>query len=129
MERAQFIVEKQTGLARLMEIGRYQEATLEMDLAMAEKDVEATLQIGRKLLSGIEDMTSYSRSPLYEHMEFKEMSEESKQKMRETLVKALHEEETFGYMKGEVRWQELLESCGDIPWEARPASLISVKRP
>ena len=129
MERAQFIVEKQTGLARLMEIGRYQEATLEMDLVMAEKDVEATLQIGRKLLSGIEDMTSYSRSPLYEHMEFKELSEESKQKMRETLVKALHEEETFGYMKGEVRWQELLESCGDIPWEARPASLISVKRP
>ena len=47
--------------------------------------------------------------------------------MRETLVKALHEEETFGYMKGEARWQELLESCGDIPWEARPASLISAR--
>lgn len=111
MERAGFIVEKQTGLARLMEIGRYQEAALEMDLAMAEKDVETTLQTAGKLLSGVEDMVSYSRSRLYEHMEFKALSEEFKGKMRETLIKALRDEENFGYMKGEARWQELLEGC------------------
>lgn len=116
METVRFIVEKQTGLARLMEIGQYQEATMEMDLAMAEKDPEATMRIAGKLLSCIEDMTSYSRSRLYGHMEFKELSEEFCGQMRETLIKALREEENFGYMKGEARWQELLESCGEVPW-------------
>ena len=106
MERTRFTVEKQTGLVRLMEIGQYQEATLEMDLAIARKDAEATLRLAPKLLSGIEDLTSYSRSRLYEHMEFKELREESKEKMRETLVKCLRDEETFGYMKEDARWQE-----------------------
>ena len=50
---------------------------------------------------------------LYGHMEFKELSEEFCGQMRETLIKALREEENFGYMKGEARWQELLESCGE----------------
>lgn len=111
MERAHFIVEKQTGLAQLMEIGQYQVASLEMDLAMAEKDVEATLQIARKLLSGIGDIASYSRSPLYEHMEFKELGEESRQKIQETLIKGLRDEASFGYMKGKACWQELLEDA------------------
>lgn len=111
MEKVRFIVEKQTGLARLMEIGQYQEASLGIDLAVAGKDVEATLQIAGKLLSGIEDFISYSRSPLYEHMEFKEPRAEFKEKLRETLVKGLQDKETFDYMKDEPRWHELLERC------------------
>ncbi len=95
MEMARLIVEKQTGLVRLMEIGRYQEAVLETDLAMAEKDIEATLQFAQKLLSAAGDLTGYSRSRLYEHMEFREPGEESLEKMRETLVKCLREE-AFG---------------------------------
>lgn len=110
MERVRFIVEKQTALARLLEIGQYQEACLEIDLAVYRKDAEATLRIAHKLLSGIEDLASYSRSPLYEHMEFREPREEFGKKIKDILIKGLLDEEKFEYMKGEARWQELLET-------------------
>ena len=112
MDRARYIVEKQTGLVRLMEIGQYQEASLEMDLAIDGKDQEATLQMAQRLLSGIEELTSYSQSRLYEHMEFKNLREEFKEQMRETLVKGFRDQETFGYMKGDARWEELLKTQG-----------------
>ena len=82
---------------------------------MAEKDIEATLQFAQKLLSAAGDLTGYSRSRLYEHMEFREPGEESLEKMRETLVKCLREEAFGARGTLEGRWTQ---ACG--PYHGPP---------
>ena len=44
---------------------------------------------------------SVNRSPLYAHMTFKAFSPDFKKEMRENLLEAVQDQETFGYMEKE----------------------------
>lgn len=107
LEKAQKLVEKQQELAKLFEMGQYQQVSGWLEFVTAKKDVDATIEIMEKLLVAVDDIMDYSKSNLYEHMTFKEPREELIKKIRQNLLDCFQDEETYGYMKGNERWREL----------------------
>ena len=102
------LVEKQGELARVFDMGEYRENIYRLELASMEKNVDATIETMEKLLASVDGLCDYSRSPLYEHMEFKEVSRESLKQIKQTLMECFRDEETYGFMRGDRRWQELI---------------------
>ena len=101
MDRAKLLIEKQNDLAKAFDMGRYYEASPRLELAVYEKDPGETKRIAQEMLKGIENLDHFTRSPLYAHMTFKPFSPDFKKEMRENLLEALGDQETFGYMEKE----------------------------
>ncbi len=109
IEKAAYLVGKLKQMVNLFEMGNYQEYASELELMTAKKDVEGTLHCARQMLSSVHDIVAYCRAPLYEHMTFKEPSDEFGEELRKNLVACFQDEESFGYMRDEERWKQLLE--------------------
>lgn len=107
-QRAHMLVEKQSKLEKIFEMGEYYEASCRLELAVAEQDVETALETAERMLSSIEDLGSFCRSPLYSHMKFGEVNEEFLAQMKSELIENFRDEESFGFLKGEKRWQEII---------------------
>lgn len=109
MEKVHMLIEKQSELARAFEMGEYYEISGRLELATAEKDVETTIDTMEKMLSSIERICDFSKSPLYEHMSFKETREEFLVTMKNHLLNCFRDEESYGFLKSDKRWQELVK--------------------
>lgn len=107
MEKVRVMVDKQGVLAELFEMGEYHRISGRLELAVMEKDVEATVTIMQQLLASIDDIYHFSQSALYEHMTFREARPEFGAQIREDLLKSFQDEETYGFLKGDSRWEEL----------------------
>lgn len=99
MDRAKLLIEKQTALAKAFDMGLYYEASPWLELTVFEKDPRETERIAEEMLKGIENLDYFTRSPLYAHMTFKPFSPDFKKEMKENLLEALRDQETFGYME------------------------------
>lgn len=110
MEKANILVEKQRELANVFEMGEYHEVSCGLELATLEKDVEATMTIMEQMLAGLDKICDFTKSALYEHMDFKETNAEFGTELHESLLACFADEETYGYMKKDKRWQELLSN-------------------
>lgn len=112
--RAHMLVKKQQDLAKLFEMGKYYEVCYGLDLVVAEKDVEATLDYMEDMLSSVGDLRGgFRKAPLYEHMTFKDIDENSLTEMKKLLIKFFQDEETFEFLKGEKRWEEICSRLDD----------------
>ncbi|MCM1179633.1 MAG: helix-turn-helix domain-containing protein [Clostridium sp.] len=109
-EKAKKYTEKASGLARLFEMGEYREVSCKLEPAVQEKNAEETLAVVRSLLASVQSIGGFTDSWLYEHMQFKEISDSLVQKLYSDLLEGFSDKETFGYMEGNVEWEELL--CG-----------------
>lgn len=107
MQRAHMLAEKQAELARCFERGKYCEASSVLEIAMIEKDADRVIAVMREMLAGIEDMGSYRKSPLYEHMEFKEIRKEFLEELKNNLLECFRDEESYEFLKDDIRWQEM----------------------
>lgn len=108
MEKAHMLAEKQGELAKLFEMGRYQEVSCRLELAAAEKDADATIETMKKMLSAIDDISDFRNSSLYEHMSFKETREEFITELKNNLLECFRDEDAFGFLKNDRRWRELV---------------------
>lgn len=108
MEKAYMFTDKQMQLARLFEMGQYYEVSCKLELAGMERDVEATIDIMEKMLTSLPDIASFSGAALYEHMTFQETREDFIKGVRDNLLACFSDEETFGYLKEDKRYQELV---------------------
>lgn len=108
MEKARRIVEKQKELGRAFDMGAYQGASAQLELEVLEKDEEAVIETAGKMLSGLDEITNFRNSPLYEHLTFKPVKEEFLSELRQNLLNNFRDEETFGFLKNNQRWQELV---------------------
>lgn len=108
-EKAGYLEGKLNSFAHLFEMGEFHEYMAKLDLMQAKKDMAGTLESAGHMLSGIETMGRYGEAPLYEHMAFQALTCEFKEKMRENLITFFHDEEAFGYMKGNEQWLKMLE--------------------
>ncbi len=115
--KAHFFVQKQRELAKLFEMGRYYEVYCGFDLAVEEKDAESVLKHMEEMLSSVEALGNFRRAPLYEHMTFKELDEGFLKELKSSLIKGFQDEEKFGFLKGEKRWEELcaMPLPADVP--------------
>lgn len=112
MEKAQSIVQKQAEAAKFFGMGKYHEVSARLEIAAMEKDADAVIAIVEAMLSDIKEIGSFRNSPLYEHMEFKEMKEENLEEIKENLRKCFQNEESFGFLKNDSRYQNLLLTPG-----------------
>lgn len=110
LEKAQMLAEKQELLARLFDMGEYTEVSGKIELAIAKKDVEETLQIVERMLKGYGEITAFRKSALFEHMTFGNVNEYFQEELKKHLIEMLQDKETFSYMKGNKQWEELI-SC------------------
>lgn len=101
MKKAHSLVDKQVELARCFEMGKYYEASSRLELATLEKNADLVSAIMKDMLSSIGEIDSFRNSSLYEHMEFKELSEEFLAEIKENLLKNFHDEESYGFLKHE----------------------------
>ena len=90
-KKAHFLVDKQVEMAKCFDMGRYYEVSPGLELAVQEKDKKAVEEIGKEMLSSVDQMCSFRESPLYEHMEFKAPRREFLEGVKENLKKCLQE--------------------------------------
>lgn len=108
-KRAHKLVDKQRELARCFEMGRYYEASNGLELATLEKDAGTVVDIMEEMLSCVEQIGDFRKAPLYEHMDFKEMREDFMAELKENLLKCFQDEESFGFLKNNERWERLVK--------------------
>ncbi|MCM1126913.1 MAG: helix-turn-helix domain-containing protein [Lachnospiraceae bacterium] len=107
--KARYLVEKQSQMAKVFEMGRYNEICVRLELAAAEKEIDETIEIMRQLLESADTISKWQTSPLYEHMEFKALSDDFKESLKKTMRDNFRDEEAYGFLKGDKRYQELVE--------------------
>ncbi len=108
MEKAHKLVDKQAELAKLFEMGKYSEVSCRLDLATAEKDIDTTIETMEKILASIDEMVAFSKSTLYEHMNFHEARYEFVEEIKKNLLEEFRDEKTYGFLKDNARWQALI---------------------
>ncbi len=109
LDKAHTFVSKQQELARLFEMGKYYEASCGLELAVLEKDVDATIEIVKTMLASVNRIADFSESKLYEHMTFKKMEPEVVKEMQRDLLRTFEDEESFGFLKEDARWREVIQ--------------------
>ena len=109
MERADMLVDKRRALAELFEMGAYQANSGILELAVMRKDEEKTLEIMEKLLESVDELTAFTKSPLYAHMSFSEPREEFITRVKQNLLESFRDEETYGFLKENKRYRNLIK--------------------
>ena len=109
LDKAHKFVSKQQELVKLFEMGRYYEVSCGLELAVLEKDVDATIEIVKTMLASVDNIGNFSESKLYEHMTFKKMESDVVTEMKKDLLRVFQDEETFGFLKDDVRWREIIQ--------------------
>ena len=89
-------------------MGKYCEASSRLDIATAEQDADTVIATMKEMLSIIGQIGSFYRSPLYGHMEFKEMRGEFLAELKNNLLKCFRDEESYGFLKEDERWKEIV---------------------
>lgn len=110
--KAHMLVDKIQKLAQLFEFGEYHEISSALELARLEKNETETLYIMGRMLTNLESIGAFTKSPLYSHMTFKPMSQEYFTEVRKGLIKAFCEEETYAHLKENQQWKNLVERYG-----------------
>lgn len=106
---ARMWVEKESGLARLFDMGTYREESCRLELAAAEQDREQTYSSVQKMLDSLEQLCSvFSDSPMYRHMKFSSPKTGFYEKLDRDLRQNLRDDESFSYMKGHAEWEKIL---------------------
>lgn len=108
VDKARMMVEKQSALAGIFEMGEYYETIGKLELSADRKDAEVCVALMKTLLSSLDDMDHFTRSPLYEHMAFQTIRKEFVGQLRDDLLKAFKDEETYGFLKGNKEWEKLI---------------------
>lgn len=106
------LVDMECCLARLFEMGRYQEVSPGLDLATAEKNVEKTEYIMRALLENTESIMDFTRSDLFQHTPLREIDPSRFAQLKKDILAGFLEEKTYDYMRGNPYWEKL--RAGDI---------------
>lgn len=115
-ERAGRLAEKQGELARCFEMGEFYEVVPQLDFAVLEQNRELALDTMEKVLDSVAGIGGFRQAWLYEHMTFQEMQPELLANMKKQLLQSFADEEIYGFLKEEPRWQALCgkqaENCG-----------------
>ena len=109
IDKACFLVEKECDLAHLFDMGIYQQISPKLEMAIIKKDKDEALSIMQMMLEHVEDMNAFTESPLFEHMIFKKQDGVFVEEMRKNLVKCFADQETFGFLKNEKRYLEIIQ--------------------
>ncbi len=108
-KKAHLFTDKQQGLAKLLEMGKYNEAACKLELATVEKDVERLLDIMETMLDCAESISDFSKSELYSHMNFQDTGSAFLTDLKRDLQNCFRDEETYGFLTDNDRWKRLIQ--------------------
>lgn len=108
-EKACAFTEKKQKLAELFEMGPYHESSCRLDLAIAQKDTEAAIDVAGKILASVDDISHFRHSFLYAHMPLKDLPKDFSKGLRKKLLECFSKDEQFGFLQNNTRWQILLK--------------------
>ena len=97
--KAHLLIDKQSGLARLFEMGKYYEASCRLDLAAFEQDAKSAAEIMSQMLDSVDHIFSFRSSPLYEHMTSKDPQSDFIEKLKNNLISCFQDKETFNFLE------------------------------
>lgn len=106
------LIDLECRLAKLFEMGLYQEVSPGLELATVWKNAAETERIMRVLLESTDTLMDFTRSDLFRHTPFKEIDPSFFTRLRKDLIKGFLEEETYGYMQGNPYWEKLKAGDG-----------------
>lgn len=109
VKKAHFLAEKECDLARLFDMGIYQQISPKLELAIIEQDKKETLEMMQMMLDHIPDLTVFTESPLFEHMTFKKKDNVFLEEMKKNLLECFKDEESFGFLKDEENYLSILK--------------------
>lgn len=97
-------------------MGEFYEVVPQLDFAVLEQNRELALDTMEKVLASVAGIGGFRQAWLYEHMTFQEMQPELLANMKKQLLQSFADEETYGFLIEEPRWQALCrnqaENCG-----------------
>lgn len=105
---ARYFAEKLGAIAGVFEMGKYHECSPLLDVVCAEKNVAGTYQVVEQLLKGVDSLCDCQKSRLFQHMRFSESDSSFAEKLKEKLMDGFRDEDSFGYMRGNKEWEELI---------------------
>lgn len=105
--KAHLFTDKQQELAKLFEMGKYHEVSCRLDLATAEKDVDTILDTMEAMLLSLDDISGFTNSSLYEHMEFKKTSSTFSEELKQNLLNCFRDKDTYGFLEDNERWKSI----------------------
>lgn len=108
LEKAHFLVDKQRGIAALLEFGEFHELSPGLELAIEEKDEAETLRIAECMLTNTKSIGGFTESALFSHMGLKSLGEDYLSKVREDLLEGFRDEASYSYMRGNASWRSLI---------------------
>ncbi len=104
-EKARFILEKLSSLCVLFDMGEYNRISCELDYDVATKDASQVLKIMDSLLDSTDSLFDFTKSKLYEHMDFKESDSKFMDKVHEDLLEQIRNDETYDFVRKGQRWK------------------------
>lgn len=108
MKKAHMLADKRKEFAKCFEMGKYYEVSSQLEIATIEKDIDTIIATMKEMLASIEQICSFCQSPLYEHMKFQETRTQFLKELKHNLLKCFCDEENYGFLKEDRRWQELI---------------------
>ena len=106
-DTAKYYADKMKLLVQLFDMGEYNLYVTDLDLVKAKKDQEQTLDCAKALLNSLDSIRSFTQSPLYAHIKFKDIDVTFKEMIKNNLVDCFQSDD-FDYMHGNSKWEELL---------------------
>ena len=114
-DKAKKVVEKSSDLAKLFEMGEYHENANRLEYAAAVKDAGETLRLMDVLLSKTGTLMDYTKSDLYEHMDFNPMPLTFAEMMINNQLKQFLEDDSYEFVKESEGWEAFKEKwCSKI---------------
>ena len=108
-DKAHMLADKIQLLARLFEFGEYHEIATKLELAILERNEIESIRIMERMITNAESIFGFIKSPLYAHMEFKEIEDDSYLMMlKEDLLNGFRDEKTFEYLADNQQWKDLV---------------------
>ena len=109
IQEARYLTEKMGAIAGIFEMGKYHECASMLDVVCAEKNVEETYHIVEQLLTSVDSLCDFQKSRLFQHMKFNEQKSSFTENLKEKLLEGFRNSESFGYMRGDMAWEDLLQ--------------------
>lgn len=107
LPRAEQLAEKQTQLAKLLEMGTYMENAPRLCILLETKDRDGCLDLLKLLAESIGQVEAFRESGLYRHMKFSSGNDGSN--IAFMLKKGLEEDPGIGFLKEDERFEEILK--------------------
>lgn len=95
LESADYYLDKQEDLAKLFEMGKYHEICGRMDVVAAGGDSKEIEKMAAELMGCVDTVTAFKDAPLYRHMKFKEIRQDTVEEMKSEMLQKFQNE---GYM-------------------------------